>query len=1189
MGRHRPNCFHKQGTAVQTIFFIFVVVSFSDVLFTPLTRTRVIAQNQSVALLQPEDPKTLEISPGEVKVFKVSLKQGQCLRLSLDKEDLRLSVAIQNPDGQTIGTFPGRRHGSLKILHVANRTGDYVIQIQSLEKSTPNLSFRLTLQQPADASAADRTEEAALRLINDAELLRSQWEEQALRQAITKYTEASHIWETQKRYEEAAQALSKVGDIYSVLSDYEMSLQAYEKGLKLQQKAGDNDGEIDSFNEIGYAYSYLGNNERALEFLNRALQYSDSHAGADKNPRRLAQTLNNIGEVYYAKSDLPESFKHFNRGLDLWTKTGDRAGQALAYLNLGYSYYDSGELQQAGSNYQKSLSLSQAIDDQRGEALARTALGGVYSITGEKQLALDAHTDAMKTLRRLGDHLGEAAALNGVGGAYEELNQDRLALDNYIDARELYGKAGKTDYEAISNYYIGRVYRSLGDIPAALEAYNHCIELSLKAGNHRFETDALKEIAIVYNLKGDRTKALELFEKVLQFYQSAVDKRGEAYALGGIGYTRLLLNQPLEASKFFESALSLSREIKDRSAEVSFLYYAAIAARDQNNADKALEYIRQSIQLIESMRTKVISRDLRVSYFASVHDNYEFYVDLLMQLDQRQPNQGYAAMAFEISEQGKARSLLDSLTAARVDFPGQSDPQLVSRLKELRESLNAKAEYQMRLMNGAHTPEMAAQTDKEIRELRAAYNQTESQLRAQSPRYADLVSAQFVKLKDVQSELRDENTRLVEFSLGTEKSYAWVVSSSSIKGYELPKRAVLEETILRVNEFLTARQPVNGESVSEYQRRVEVAETQYWPEAASLSRQLLGPMKAELEGHRLLIVPDGALEYVPFEALPFPQDNAISNQTDESTTPLVVQQEVVKLPSAAVLTAVRREETRASRTIVILADPVFSTDDERMPAPVRTASRQNARYNPPTQNNLLRDSVYIGRLAATQREGEEIMRLLPKTEAKLVSGFDANHTFVSSPELSQYRVIHLATHGIINAEHPELSAVILSLVDRDGRSEDGFLRLHEIYNLSLHADLVVLSACQTGLGKDFKGEGLVGLTRGFMYAGSKSVVATLWKVDDEATTELMKHFYEGLFREQMTPAAALRQAKIAIWKERRWRSPFFWAAFELHGEYAKPINVDGSRFQKYLVIFFLILLCSIAIYYGSKYFRRLHE
>ena len=1033
-------------------------------------------------------------------------------------------------------------------------------------------------QQPVHASAADRTEETALKLINDAELLRSQWAEQSLRQAITKYTEASRVWETLGRHQDAAHAFSSIGDIYSVLSEYEDSLQAYEKGLRLRQTANDKDGEIDSFNEIGYAYSYLGNSERALEFLNRALQYSENHSGADQNPRRLAQTLNNIGEVYYAKSDVRESLNYFNRALELWTKTDDRAGQALAYLNLGYSYYDTGDIQQASTNYQKSLSLSEDIDDRRGEALARTALGGVYSLTGEKQLALNAHTDAMKTLHKLGDHLGEAAALNGIGRAYEDLNQDRTALDNYLAARDLYRKAGKTDYEAISDYYAGRVYRSLGDIPAALTSYNNCIDLSVKAGNRRFETYALKDIAIIHNLNGDRAKALELFGKALEFYRTVFDKRGEAYALGGLGYTHLLLHQPVEASKMFDAALNLSRTIMDRSAEVSFLYYAAVAERDQDDTDKALEYIRKSVQLIESMRTKVTSRDLRVSYFASVHDHYELFVDLLMQLAKRKPNEGYAAMAFEISELGKARSLLDSLTAARVEFPSQSDPQLASRLKELRESLNAKAEFQMRLMNGAHTPEMADQTDKEIRELTSAYNQTEAQLRAQSQPYADLMSAQFLKVSDVQSQLRDGDTRLVEFALGAEKSYAWVVSWSSITGYELPKREDLEETIVRVNKLLTARQPVNGESVSQYQQRVEAAEAQYWPEAASLSRQLLGPMKAELEGRRLLIVPDGALQYVPFQALPFPQDYA-------TETPMVVTQEVIKLPSAAVLTAVRHQVASASKPIVILADPVFSMDDDRMPATVRSASYQRTSG----VNLTTRDSVYMGRLAATQREGEEIMSLTPGKDAKLVTGFDANHTFVSKAELSQYRIIHLATHGIVEEEHPELSGVVLSLFDRDGKPQDGFLRLHEIYNLPLHADLVVLSACQTGLGKDFRGEGLVGLTRGFMYAGSKSVIATLWKVDEEATTELMKHFYEGLFRQGLTPAAALRQAKIAIWKEKRWRSPFFWAAFELHGEYANPINVGNRNLQNNLVLLLLVLLCPIAIYYGWKYFRRRHQ
>src|SRR5205085_9833483 len=139
------------------------------------------------------------------------------------------------------------------------------------------------------------------------------------------------------------------------------------------------------------------------------------------------------------------------------------------------------------------------------------------------------------------------------------------------------------------------------------------------------------------------------------------------------------------------------------------------------------------------------------------------------------------------------------------------------------------------------------------------------------------------------------------------------------------------------------------------------------------------------------------------------------------------------------------------------------------------------------------------------------------------------------------------------------SGVVLSLLDREGKPQEGFLRLHEIYNLRLTADLVVLSACQTGLGNDVKGEGLIGLTRGFMYAGAKGVVASLWKVDDEATAELMKRFYAGMFTQGLTPAAALRQAQLEMWQSRRWHEPYYWAAFVIQGQYDQK-EVVPSKF-----------------------------
>ena len=177
------------------------------------------------------------------------------------------------------------------------------------------------------------------------------------------------------------------------------------------------------------------------------------------------------------------------------------------------------------------------------------------------------------------------------------------------------------------------------------------------------------------------------------------------------------------------------------------------------------------------------------------------------------------------------------------------------------------------------------------------------------------------------------------------------------------------------------------------------------------------------------------------------------------------------------------------------------------------------------------------------------MSVAPAGTGMKATDFKASRATATSPELSKYRIVHFATHGLLNSEHPELSGLVLSLVDESGKPQNGFLRLHEIYNLKLSADLVVLSGCQTALGKQVKGEGLIGLTRGFMYAGAARVVVSLWEVNDEATAELMKKFYEAMFKKGMRPAAALRTAQLAMWKSPWWKAPYYWAGFELQGEY----------------------------------------
>ena len=176
------------------------------------------------------------------------------------------------------------------------------------------------------------------------------------------------------------------------------------------------------------------------------------------------------------------------------------------------------------------------------------------------------------------------------------------------------------------------------------------------------------------------------------------------------------------------------------------------------------------------------------------------------------------------------------------------------------------------------------------------------------------------------------------------------------------------------------------------------------------------------------------------------------------------------------------------------------------------------------------------------------MAVLPVGKGFQALDFEASRSTAMSGILAKYRIIHFATHGLLNNKHPELSGLVLSLVDKQGKTRDGFLKLQDIYDMKLRADLVVLSGCQTGLGEEINGEGLVGLTRGFMYAGASRVVASLWSISDLATATLMAEFYKSM-ENGMRPAAALRAAQIQMWKQQQWKSPYYWAAFQIQGEW----------------------------------------
>jgi CHAT domain-containing protein len=507
------------------------------------------------------------------------------------------------------------------------------------------------------------------------------------------------------------------------------------------------------------------------------------------------------------------------------------------------------------------------------------------------------------------------------------------------------------------------------------------------------------------------------------------------------------------------------------------------------------------------------------------------------------------------------------LTETSADIRQGVDPALVARERSLQQMLNAEADRQMRLFGGQHTEEAAAAVRRKIDELLTQLLVVEADLKAHSPRYAALTQPEPLGLSEIQTAVTDDATLLLEYSLGEERSYLWAVTANSFSSYELPPRAAIEATARRCYDLLTARNLyVKFEAADEKRERVRKADAEYPQAAAALSQMLLGPVAAQLGRKHLLVVPDGALEYLPFAALPLPGQAAMSQVARQprpasaSFVPLIVEHEVTSIPSASTLAVLRREldgRAPAEKVVAVFADPVFDKTDERVNEQsqsrgvrahraARDAEVAGSVKEPPQSSD---EVTALARLPHTRQEAEAILALAPPTARKAALGFEANRTAAMSDELSRYRIIHFATHSFLNSTHPELSGIALSMLDRQGRPQQGFLRSHEVFNLRLGAELVVLSGCRTGLGKEVKGEGLYGMTRGFMYAGSKRVIVSLWDVQDLATARLMSDFYRGLLGPKRPhAAAALRAAQIATWRDASWQAPYYWAGFVLQGE-----------------------------------------
>uniref|UniRef100_UPI0039C6DBE7 CHAT domain-containing protein n=1 Tax=Anabaena sp. CCY 9402-a TaxID=3103867 RepID=UPI0039C6DBE7 len=698
----------------------------------------------------------------------------------------------------------------------------------------------------------------------------------------------------------------------------------------------------------------------------------------------------------------------------------------------------------------------------------------------------------------------------------------------------------------------------------------------------------------VYDSLGEKQEALKYYNQVLPLYRAVSDRGGEATTLNNIGSVYNSLGEKQEALKYYNQALPLFRAVEDREGEATTLSNLAVLERDRGNLEQARTHIQAAIDIIEDLRSKIIDQQLRTSYFASVQNYYKFYTDLLMRLHKKNPSQGYDALALHISERSRTRGLVELLTQANVDIRKNVAPKVIAEERRLNLLLDAREQQLSQLYSQKQPPtQLVTATKDQIAGLLKQQENLKNKIRTTNPEYAALKYPEPLTLPQIQQQL-DKDTVLLQYSLDKDRSYLWLVTTNSLNTYELPGNELLEKAARNLHQQLT--RPLVAGATSEEQAQSFADTTKA---AKELSQIILAPVAGKLGRKRLVVVADGVLHKIPFAVLAdlTPQPPSLHSRSVSKTgkgeqerekeqgqgqeqaqeqgeennklpsplrggvgggvkyQPLLVNHEIITLPSVTSL-ATHRQQLKgrkpAPKTLAVMADPVFSGNDERVTgkAPQTSASLDLELERSALKrslNNLNRSG--LDRLPGTRQEADAVLKMVSPQESLQAFDFDANYNFVTSQQLSQYRLLLFATHGIFDDTNPELSGIVTSLVDKDGKAQKGFLRLNDIFNLDLPAELIVLSACESGLGKEVQGEGLIGLTRGLMYAGSARIVVSLWKVNDQATSLLMQELYTQILREGKTPAVALREAQLKLWQQKQWQNPRFWSAFTIQGKW----------------------------------------
>lgn len=1057
-------------------------------------------------------PFARALAEGEEDVYSVVLDEPGRWRFRLTAEGNTASLAATGADGEKLVSFTSLRGLGWEdsLLVRATAAGGYRLVVAAEHRGAPVGRYQLLVEKARGSTPA----EAALAAADQARAA------------------AAAFWSERR------------GDRAAVLEELEAAAEGLAPFGLLR-------AETRAWVAVS-AFAIDHQPDRAELAAARAVRLAE-RLGED---RLHAQALEQRGLVDQARGELAAARGDFAAAALIWERLEVPLGVLRGRANLAALLLRSGGWEEARALL---AALAPALAERGERRLAAgllVNLGGAHAALSDSEPAVASLRQARALAAELGDPRLEAQARNDLGVLLRRLGENGDALAELQAALEVFRRLDDRAWQARVLNNLGLCYLGLGSPARAGTALDEALELRRQAGDRAGQSTTLKNLARLALERGEAARAGELADQALALDRTLASVRGEAASWRLLGAVRARREDPAAAREAFDRSLALSRQLGDRAGAAQTLLARGelpaapelrpAARADLGSAleeagrlgDRALEVaarvalarldraagdpaaaekgLRAALATIESLRTAIADPGQRSAFLASRAQAYELLIALLLDRAEASPRAGHAERALEIAEKARARTLLDWLEAPAAGLEAGLPGELGERLKAARRQLNAKAQRQLELLAAGDAAAAQAALG-EVHAALAALEAVRAEVGRGRPEWAGLAAGQTLSAGQMRA-LLGPGATLLQLALGEEGSVVWQVRQDAVAFHRLPPRGELEAL---------ARDAARDLSRFDLRRR----ETRRDRTAALAALLFAGLGGDPCPGGQLAVVPDGALHLLPFAALPLPGESRL----------LVDRCEVVQLPSASALAVQRRRaggQPAPAGRLALFADPVFAPDDGRL------AGRAAAGGAEGEAAGWL---AGYGRLPASREEAAAILALAPPGRTLAALGFEASReTFESAA--AGYRILHFATHGVAARERPELAGILLSQFGADGRPKSGLLGLQDLLGRRLGAELVVLSGCRTAYGEEIGGEGPVGLARGFLYAGARRVIASLWPVEDQATRELMVRFYRAHFAGKRA-AAALREAQLGLRADPRFADPFHWSAFVLVGDW----------------------------------------